>query len=251
MASIQHTSTPAICTALPSIYTAMPPMPSQQQAQPRVGARWAPYQPPPPRPSGPPAACPPPPPPPPPPALIPRPSTPPALPPAARPPSTPPPKQQRAKELDRDTKIEVRALKKYLGLSYVKIAQVMGITYRQAERACKGPLTPKKAGRVGATKKATEEHIRAMRSFLEDPRNRRIPWCRLRFLVPGFEGWGDTAMHSLLTSLDYKRTRPGGQLPPTPSTGAQVGGAQVGPPNLSGDRTGDDDGDDDGGTADD
>ncbi|KAL8335162.1 hypothetical protein RB598_009381 [Gaeumannomyces tritici] len=181
-------------------------MPSQLHARPDAHARWAPYLRPalPPRPSTPPA-CPP--------ACL---STGPTGPPAACPPSTPP--KQRAKELDRDTKIKARALHEYAGFSYTKIAEAMGITRRQAQLACEGAVTPHKAGRVGPHhKKATDEQIRALKEFLhEDPRHRQIPWADLRYLVPGFEDWGRTAMHSLLYSLHYKRMQQGVKLPLSP-----------------------------------
>ena len=127
-----------------------------------------------------------------------------------RPPLTP--VKQRAKELDRDTRLRIQTLREYAHWSYADIAQAVGVTRRQVQWACEGPLTPQKTGT--AKKRASKEQIHALQEFLhEDPRHRQIPWADLRYLVPGFEDWGTAALHSLMASLHYKRIRQGLKLP--------------------------------------
>lgn len=64
-------------------------------------------------------------------------------------PITPSPtKLQRSTDLTRDQRIEIRALRKYMKLSYEEIAAKTPFSYRQIQRACQGPVTPQKHKRT-------------------------------------------------------------------------------------------------------
>jgi hypothetical protein len=126
----------------------------------------------------------------------------------AGPASDPEARRPRSKEIDRDTKIAVRALRRFTPYSRSKIASMMEITCRQVQRACEGPVTPQKSKPKAILKLASSPQKRRLREFLEeDPRHRNIPWSDLRYLVPGFTDWGQYALGQLLTAMGYERRR--------------------------------------------
>lgn len=67
---------------------------------------------------------------------------------------TPTPEKPRAKELSRDEKIEIRALRKYTKCSESTISQLTGHSERQVQLALNGPLTPQKKVGLGLRARA-------------------------------------------------------------------------------------------------
>ena len=62
----------------------------------------------------------------------------------------------RATELSRDQRIEIRALRKYTSWTYEEIVAATPYTYRQVQRALRGPLLPQKAKPQPSRYKATD-----------------------------------------------------------------------------------------------
>jgi len=58
----------------------------------------------------------------------------------------PRPEKPREPELTRDQRLEIRTLRKYNRWSYITLARETGHTVQQVQKACTGPLTPKKKG---------------------------------------------------------------------------------------------------------
>ncbi len=133
-----------------------------------------------------------------------------------QPPSTPPrrPKAfERAPELTRDQKLEIRAVRRYAGFTHTKLLEafreaIPHLTIDQVRGACdlSQPVTPRKAGRVGPKPKVTEAQKAQIRAFLEEnTRHRLIPWRQLPYYLEGFEEVRDTAIIRAMRDMGYKR----------------------------------------------
>jgi hypothetical protein len=114
-------------------------------------------------------------------------------------------KRPRADELTRDEKIEIRALRKHNKWDFHTLARATGKTYRQVERACKGPLTPRK--QQTGRKVLIRTPVKAiLKQFIEaDPLHRKLPWCDLPYYIPALELYGEHAISTAMQSLGYKR----------------------------------------------
>lgn len=117
--------------------------------------------------------------------------------------------RRRAQELPRDKKIEARALRNYAKWSYQAISQALGATQRQVQWACDGPVTPQKAGHVGRLPLIRTPQKEILRHYLEaDSLFRELPWGDLKYYIPGFELFGETAIFRALRSMGYSRKKP-------------------------------------------
>jgi ketohexokinase/beta-glucosidase len=114
----------------------------------------------------------------------------------------------RAKEVSRDQKIEARALRNHCNWSYSRISEVLGLTPKQVQDAVKGPLTPQKASKVGPKPVVRTPQKELLRQYLQsDILFRQLPWQDLRYYIPGFELFGESAIYTALRSLGYKRIK--------------------------------------------
>ena len=118
------------------------------------------------------------------------------------------PAKRRAEEVSRDRKIEARTLRNYARWSYQAISQTLGVTIRQVERACDGPVTPQKTGHVGRLPLIRTPQKEILRHYLEaDDLFRELPWGDLKYYIPGFELFGETAIFKALRSMGYSRRK--------------------------------------------
>ncbi len=99
----------------------------------------------------------------------------------------------RSQELSRDDQLQIRGIREATGWSYWVIAHKSQGKYtaRQAQLACEGPVTPRKVHSRRRTLISTPERQRLRRFLDQDPHHRELPWPDLRYLVPGFESYGD------------------------------------------------------------
>ncbi|KAI0853986.1 hypothetical protein F5Y00DRAFT_224163 [Daldinia vernicosa] len=118
-------------------------------------------------------------------------------------------KQNKAKELTRDERFEIRVVKKYFPeLSYIDIALKTGFTRAQVQTALTGPLTPKKKG-IGGYKDLSSHELEALLKFLNaDQSHREIPWGDLRFVVPEISQYGPIVISRTLKGLGFERPNP-------------------------------------------
>lgn len=128
-------------------------------------------------------------------------------------------RQNRAPELTRDEKIEIRGLRKYTNWGYKQIADATQKTVRQVQWACNGPLTPQKARSGRPPGIRTPERLELQRWLLSGDFHREVSWSDLRFfLPPELSHYGETAIFTALRKLGYRRAKNlGGSAVQTPT----------------------------------
>jgi transposase len=132
-------------------------------------------------------------------------------------------KRAYSRQLSRDERIKIRALHEYGHFTYSEIASRTGFTQRQVQRAVTGPPTPQKPRVIPSKYKLNEEARQQLRDFLanEQEISRKVAWNDLRYLIPGFEIYGDRAIHTALKDMGYQRRKRHKSLRLTASTRAK------------------------------
>jgi len=118
----------------------------------------------------------------------------------------------RAPELTRDQRLRIVTLYRDANWSYSEVlrhlqqAGLPQLTRHQVVRACTGPPTPQKPGRVGSKVKVTEEQKAQLKAFLtEHITHRALPWSHIPHFLEGFEQVHDVAISRALRDLGYRR----------------------------------------------
>lgn len=112
----------------------------------------------------------------------------------------------KASDLTRDEKLEIRALRKYAHWTYAHIAVVTSYTQRQVQTACTEPLTPRKR-RHHDVFTLTDWQQHSIRDFLlADRKHLKIPWGDLCFFIPELAGYSQRYIESSIKKMDYRRT---------------------------------------------
>lgn len=117
---------------------------------------------------------------------------------------------KRSRELTRDERIEIRALRRWAGFSYSQIEKATPFTTRQIRRALDGPLSPKQRNKPHKNKrKLDSEAVAKLAAFLqEDPAHQDIASKDLR-RVPGLENFTEAAISSAMRELGFDRPKKG------------------------------------------
>lgn len=107
-------------------------------------------------------------------------------------------------KLTRDDRIVIRTLRNIAKFSYDDIYHHTTYTHDQIHHALKGPLTPKKHKKHPIAIQGPL--LERLKGFLfESRQHRKIPWCNLRFFVPGLQNFGDDAINSAMKALGFNR----------------------------------------------
>lgn len=115
-------------------------------------------------------------------------------------------KRFKSKDLTRDERVEIRALRKYADWTYAQIAKATKHTQRQVQTACSGPLTPQKH-RSHDVLGLSDWQKHLVREFLAvDEKHLKIPWADLRFIIPELANYGTKAIQTAMKEMGYKRT---------------------------------------------
>lgn len=124
------------------------------------------------------------------------------------------PKSHDKKDLSRDQRVEIRALKKYFpDLTYSKIAGLTKHSYRQIQQAFVGPVTPQKQKKSHHVETVNQEARSKLQDFVEASKeNQKIPWADLRFCIPEVAHHGVDAITTAIREIGYKRIRRRTQL---------------------------------------
>ncbi|KAK3985964.1 hypothetical protein QBC44DRAFT_334189 [Cladorrhinum sp. PSN332] len=121
-----------------------------------------------------------------------------------------PPQLQRnptkAKDLTRDQRLQIRALRQHTDWDYFQIAKKTGFTFAQVQYACHSPLTPQKK-RCGRKKTvfSTPEKNRIAYILHNDEIARKLTWADLQWYIGGFELWGEQAFVTAMKNAGWKR----------------------------------------------